>query len=302
MKTLKLTQSLLGIILVSSLTLTSCHKTKLAKGDEDSDTTEASDQSSAENISNDIINIGSQATDNNGSLSSYRTSSEEESLSLCATVKRDTINHIDSVIFNNSGCMDGRVRNGILIFNYAGSTNGAKHYRDPGFKCSVTSVGYSVDDKKINIISKTIENITPVGFNPASTNLSWKITGHIQITKENGTHDMSFNRIKTLLNTNDVTVYHGSSAPISWNRARIGITGTASGTTAKGKDYTCQIISQLIRDFGGCTIGNRHPFIQGTLQFTPGEKATRLVDFGQGTCDLDATVTINGKTHNITLN
>jgi hypothetical protein len=121
------------------------------------------------------------------------------------------------------------------------------------------------------------------------------------VTKAKGTHDLTYTRFKTLLNTSDPNVYHGQSTPISWSLAKVGITGSASGTTANGRSFTCNITSQLVRDFGGCTIAKRHPFIQGTLQFTPGEKATRTIDFGQGTCDLDATVTIKGKTYNITL-
>jgi hypothetical protein len=302
MKTKKLTLRLLGIILVSSMVFTACRKNTLLKEDDDAENIEANDQSFAENASNDIMNIGSQATDNNGSLSSYKISSPEETLLLCAMVKRDSIRKIDSVIFNNSTCIDGRLRSGMLIFNYSASSNGAKHYRDPGFKCTVTSLGYTVDDRLINIIDKTIENTTAAEFNAASTNLTWKITGHIQVTKsKGGTHDVSFTRYKTLLNTSDANVYHGKASPISWNLAKIGLTGNATGVTAKGRNFNCQITKQLVRDFGGCTIGKKHPFIQGTLEFTPGDRPTRTVDFGEGTCDLDATVTVNGKVHPISL-
>ncbi len=299
MKTTKLSILFVGSLFVFVTSISSCRKHKEEK---DEDVTEAADHSYAENASNDIINIGSQASDNNSSnLNTYRLGGTEDVLSSCATVKRDTINHVDSVIFNNSTCLDGRQRNGILNFNYSASTNGAKHYRDPGFNCAVTSNGYSVDGNAVNILSKNIINTTPLGFNPSTTNLTWNITGHIQVTKSNGTHDFSFTRTKTLLNTSDANVYHGSAIPISWNLARIGITGSANGTTASGKSYSGYVTSQLVRDFGGCTINNRHPFIQGTLEFTPSGKATRYVDFGNGSCDLNATVTINGKTHNITL-
>jgi len=288
------------VFLATSFSIGSCKKNKTAETDED--TTEANDHVAAENASSDIINIGSQATDNSsGGLNTYKTVGSEQELSFCATVKRDTLHRIDSVIFDGSSCMDGRVRNGILIFNYSASAIGAKHYRDPGFKCSVTSSGYTVDDRSINIINKTIENTTPSDFNPATTNLTWKITGHIQVSKSAGTHDFTYTRNKTLLNTSDPNVYHGAATAISWSLAKVGITGDASGTTAKGKSYTANVTSQLVRDFGGCTIGKRHPFIQGTLEFKPDGKATRYIDFGNGSCDLDVTVTINGKSHILTL-
>lgn len=301
MKITRISLVIATALFASTILMSSCHKKKTTD-DEDSDTTEAADHSFAENASNDIVNIGSQATDNSsGSLSSYKMESVEGSLSSCATVKRDTLHHIDSVIFSNSLCMDGRVRNGILIFNYSASTNNAKHYRDPGFSCSVTSSGYSVDGNAITIINKTIVNTTPAGFNPSTTNLTWNISAHIQVARPAGTLDFSCTRTKTLLNTGDASVYHGSATPISWGLARISLTGNASGTTAKGNTFTASTDSPLIRDFGGCNVGGRHPFIQGQLEFTPNGKATRYIDFGNGSCDENATVTIKGHTYNINI-
>jgi hypothetical protein len=53
----------------------------------------------------------------------------------------------------------------------------------------------------------------------------------------------------------------------------------------------------LIRDRGACTGATRHVFIQGTFVYTPGIRAARTFDYGNGTCDLNATVTINGNTY-----
>ncbi len=41
--------------------------------------------------------------------------------------------------------------------------------------------------------------------------------------------------------------------------------------------------------------------VAGQLAITPDGKATRYINFGTGTCDNDATVTINGNVYNITL-
>lgn len=288
------------LFVTGTLIMTSCKKK--TKEEADTDTTEASDHALAENISSDILHIASQAADNaSGGISGNRGAADEQTLSYCATVKRDSILKIDSVFFSNSTCLNGRTRNGILIFNYSASLSTAKHYRDPGFKCSVTSANYSVDGNAVNIISKTIQNTTPVDFQPNVTNLSWQIDGHITVTKAQGVHDFTFNRTKILLNTADPNVYHGASSAISWNLAKISLSGSASGTTAKGKTYTATITSPLIRDFGGCKVGNHFPFIQGKLELRPATKATRYIDFGNGSCDVDATVTINGVVHNITL-
>ena len=279
----------------------SCKKDSNTNNDADTDVSGASDNALAENTSNDIVSIASQSADNTSlTLSTFRSSDPSEDLSSCATVSRDTVTKIVTVTFNNSTCVDGRTRNGSLVFNYSASTNGAVHYRDPGFTCSVTSNNYIVDGNQVSILSKTITNTTPVGFNPASTNETWNITANISIVKASGaTVSWTCNRVKTLLNTS--TTYTDAATPIDWHNARIGITGTANGTRANGETFTANVTSQLIRDFGGCNINGRHPFIQGTLTYSPTGKATRYFDYGSGTCDLDATVTINGVPHPITL-
>jgi hypothetical protein len=40
---------------------------------------------------------------------------------------------------------------------------------------------------------------------------------------------------------------------------------------------------------------------QGTIHFQPSGKPLRIIDFGMGNCDDDATVTINNNTFNIKL-
>jgi hypothetical protein len=93
--------------------------------------------------------------------------------------------------------------------------------------------------------------------------------------------------------TNDVT-------PIDWPHAKTQLDGTASGTRANGETYTATATA-MVRDFGGCNILGRHPFISGELDYSPSGKATRYINFGTGTCDLLATVTINNVSYTITL-
>ena len=45
----------------------------------------------------------------------------------------------------------------------------------------------------------------------------------------------------------------------------------------------------------------RTPFISGKNAYTPGTRATRLIDFGNKTCDFNATFTLKGQTYMITL-
>lgn len=48
-------------------------------------------------------------------------------------------------------------------------------------------------------------------------------------------------------------------------------------------------------------LGCRRHFVQGTFDLTPSNKPTRHIDFGSGTCDDIATVTINNHTYTIHL-
>lgn len=293
------------LVLATSLTVVSCKKDK--KEEQDTETTAASDNSYSENAANDIMLIGNQAMDNaNNTLTSYKLVKPEDEpfLLSCASVTVDTVLKKVTVTFNNTVCNDGRTRNGSLTYDYSQSTNGAKRYRSPGFKCVVTSNNYSVDGNAITINSKTIQNTTPVGFNPQTTNLTWTINANISVTKSNGgIVTWNCTRYKTLLNTSDPAVYTNDLSPIAWSKARIGLTGNASGVTAQGNNYTANITSQLVRDFS-CAPGayaHRHPFIQGVLQFTPQGKQTRVIDYGNGACDMTATLTIGTYTTTITL-
>lgn len=74
------------------------------------------------------------------------------------------------------------------------------------------------------------------------------------------------------------------------------VTGNASGINRNGTSYTANIVSAIVKS-------NSCAYIQeGILDITPQGRPTRTLDYGDGTCDNKATVTINGNTYNITLN
>jgi len=288
---------------VGLITMTGCKKKDTAV---DNDTSGAIDNTLAENTSNDVVNIGAQASEQ-GNLSTYREASNENLLSTCAaTVVRDSIAKTITVTFNpNVTCLDGRTRSGSITYDYHLSPAGAVHFRDPGFTFTVSTNGYVVDGNQVNIINKTVTNTTANGFNPATTNETWSISANIKITKANGnviTWDC--NRTTTLLNTSDSNVYRGSAIPIAWTLARIEVNGAANGTRLSGAESFSATATNMVRDFTCSPIGSggKHPWISGTLDYQPpSPKYLRHIDFGTGTCDLNATVTINGATYDITL-
>ena len=87
---------------------------------------------------------------------------------------------------------------------------------------------------------------------------------------------------------------NGLNTPLNWQDDEYVITGTASGTNFEGNSFLATITHGLHIKY--C------PYItKGTFELTPSGKPTRTFDYGDGTCDAFATLTVNGKTFNITL-
>ena len=70
----------------------------------------------------------------------------------------------------------------------------------------------------------------------------------------------------------------------------IEITGNSTGTSREGRAFSTNISSALHKK-SSCKF-----ITSGTLDLTPDGFKTRTVDFGSGTCDDDATYTVNGQT------
>jgi hypothetical protein len=304
------------MLVAGSLTFSSCRKKEKEKIEEPEDTEQgtANDNNLAENFANDIEVMGSQVSEN-GSIdfrSAGSTVLSGEDLKLAAPCAQVSGVGTATVTVNfGNGCMglDGRLRSGKLIFNFSASAPNANYYRNPGFSMTVSSLNYVVDGHQVNISNKTITNTTPInipqGPNPG-TNLSWAINANISIVKPNngGTLTWTCNRTKVLLNTGSANCYQGQSTPINWSNAHIGINGSSSGVNAGGENFSANA-NNMIKHFDCSPDPNRprrHPFISGTLTFTPGNRPVRLINYGNvNSCDFNATLTINNNTYTITL-
>lgn len=313
MKTSKITLGFIALTVAASLAVTSCRKKEKTEPIEpDNEQTTAADNNLAEGSSNDIVSMGSQLSENSGTLTTYKTTYSGAELMLaatCATITSTYTNgavYTSTVDFGTVGCLgqDNRTRKGKLYFDFSQSTTGAKWYRNPGFKMIVTSSGYQVDGNQVNIINKTVTNTTPSSVATQTvyngTNLTWAITANINIIKANSeTVSWTCSRTKELINSNDPNCYKGQFLPIDWTKAKVKLNGTSSGTNAKSENFTASA-TDLVRDFTCSPDGKRRPFISGNIVYTPGNRPTRTIDYGTGTCDFNATITINGQTFAIT--
>ena len=291
--------------------IASCHKSeKTAAQEPDTEQSTATDNHLIEEYSNDIFSIGSQVCET-ASLSTYKTNENTIVANFlliapCATISGVSTKTI-TVDFGITGCIgtDGKTRKGKLIFDFSSSTPTTSiKFRNPGFSVTVKSINYIVDGNQVSIINKTIKNITPSNIS-LGTNLTWSITANMSITKTNsgGTFVWNCNRTKELINTSDPLCYNGQANAINWIKAKIKMNGNSSGTNAKGESYTATI-KDIIRDFTCApdpTKIHRHPFISGIIEYTPSNRPTRYINYGNSNCDFNATITINGRSWAITL-
>jgi hypothetical protein len=272
----------LALAIASASLFSSCKKKD--KEEKDSDVNSAIDQSLASTTVNDMTSIADEAG-KTYSVSSFRTADAEGLLSAsCATVTLDTLAAAKTITVNfgatNCVCNDGRTRRGALVLSFTG------HYRDSLTVITVTPQNYYVNDNQVNG-SKTITN---KGHNSAH-HLVYEINANITIQKANngGTITWQSNRQREWVSGESTLV---------WSDDMYSITGSASGTSSNGNTFTSNITTALVRNMA---FGCRRNFVSGVLEHTPGGKATRYIDFGNGSCDNDATVTINGNTYSITL-
>ncbi len=282
MKTKKITYFLFIGIITSAICFTSCKKKEI--NEKDTDTASASDQSLASSSVNDLTSISDEAG-RNYSVQSFKTTDSEGLLATsCAVITVDTLIAAKTITVNfgtsNCLCNDGRNRRGSIILSFNGK------YRDSLTVITITPQNYFVNDNQVSG-SKTITN---KGHN-AANHLVYEINANMTIEKANGGGTITWSSIRQ-------REWIAGENTVSWSDDIYSITGTANGTTSNSNSFSSTITSPLIRNMA---VGCRKHFTQGILEHTPSGKAMRTIDYGNGTCDDQATVTINGNTYTITL-
>lgn len=268
-----------ALLMLSIAFMSACKKDR----DDLNDTTVASDNEQSETFSNDVMNIADNAAKTGEA--GARTSEAQavyEGLSQCATVTHDTVSNpkMLTIDFGTSNCLcaDGRNRRGKIIVSYTG------RYFEIGAVKTMNFDNFYRNDNKI----EGTRVITNNGLD-AQGRMNWTINAqNMKITKSNGkVHSWNNVRTRTILAGNDTK---------TWTDDVYEITGSATGVNANGINYTANITKPLHRALSCRWIDS------GTIEITPENKATRTVDFGNGNCDDQATVSVRKRTRNITLN
>ncbi len=276
MKTLK---TGITVLLLSMAVMSGCKK----NSENVNDTTSASDLEQSEALSNDVSNIADNVANTGGA--GFRMATNEElfnGLGQCATVTHDTVSnpHILTIDFGPTNCLcgDGRYRRGKIIVTYTG------HYFQIGTVRTMNFDNFYRNDNKL----EGTRTITNNGLD-ANGQMNWTITGqNMKVTKSNGKiHTWNSTRVRTLL--------AGANTP-TWTDDVYQITGTTNGVNGNGIAYTANITTPLHRALS-CKW-----FDSGVVQVIPDGKPKRILDYGKGACDDQATVKIKNRIHQITLN
>lgn len=298
-KTLNLSTWLLACSLFGALTLSSCKKDDSLNAITETDPTElaatqeaTSQEAEAEAQYDDVFNITasmntSEVGEDLGVSANVSGLFELGSTTTSNTARCFTITVVPNIphVFPKTvtldfgtGCLgrDGKYRKGKIVSIY---TNPMVL---PGAKVSTTFIGYHVDSFKIEG--------THITENTSTSNMQgWKnVVLEGKIINTNNTKWKKWNSVKNVL---QIT---GNGTPHFPLDDSYKITGNANGSNSASHTWASVIIEPLIKKFTCRWI------VQGTVRLMRDGRAA-LLDYGNGGCDNQAIIYINGVPHIITL-
>jgi len=268
-----------GFILASS----SCSN-ELTAAVEESLTLTATDEAQASTLSNTVL------TEADVYVNSVAASNFTSPMAVKGTVEITgptvTIDKKDSVTFPKVITIDyGSTgitgKNGNIIKGKIIITISDKLWKTGSTK-TIKLVDFYVNSNNI----KGIKTITNNGLNAAKNPSMTVVVSDTIVRVDKSTIIRNSNRTREKIND--------GGTPKDFSDDMFSITGGSTGINAKGIAYTVVITKRLIE------YNNYKHFVKGTITTTT-EKRTIILDYGDGTKDDKATITINGKTKEITL-
>lgn len=287
-----------ALVLISGiLVMGSCRKAKLNK-----ETTSSEDDAIAESLFDDVFKVVDEsAKDDDVNLGKTGIPRDYTFGANCATITlappNDTAQPSNYVFpveltvdFGPVNCQgnDGRNRRGKVIATFTGG-----RYRDEGTSISIKTENYFVDEYQV-IGTKTVTN---KGRNNAGNlEYSIEVDGKV-ITPDEDEITWVSSRVREWIEGENTTFFTIDPETGEWMLFEgilddvYSITGSGHGTNRFGRSYTVTITKALRVQFCGWI-----PEVTvGIVELQPDELKLRSVDFGDGTCDNEATVTIGKK-------
>ena len=232
----------------------------------DRDYTAAVDHDRAESYFTDALKLSDAAA-------------KDGELPCAVSVALDTVSvpHTLLIDFGTTNCMgtDGRNRRGRMTVTFTG------RYRDPGTVITITPEDYYVNDYRL----QGVKTVTNAGLNgEGQPFFSVSVNGTVTAPDGAWTSTHSYQRTRTWI--------VGSDTPQLLDDVYL-ITGNGTGISRNGSTFSLLITTPLRVEVGCPWI------VSGVLQIIPATLETRTVNYGNGACDSQLTVTVNGSTFTI---
>jgi hypothetical protein len=272
-----------ALLFALAIITTGCKKEK----EEDYDTQSSQDNAQSENIFNEINEITDQAVED-GQLSTHRFGVGESNLiTSCAmiSVTVDTTDGSGTAIidFGSQFCqgIDAKYRKGQINVSFTGA------YRNAGTVITMNAINY--------FVGYDSSYATKVNGQRVVTNNGLNNSGNPNFSiQANATLVNYLNQQMTWNSTRNREWIAGDSTT-SWVDDEYLITGSANGKSFAGVNFSA-VVTQALHVKLSCRW-----ITEGKFTLTPENKPDRYLDYGNGTCDGDATVTIGDKTYQVTL-
>lgn len=202
----------------------------------------------------------------------------------CVVVTRDTAAKTVTLDFG-TGCVGrfGRERSGKVIINYGGT------FGDQLANRVITFEDYFVDNKEIQGQIE-LRNFNRNGEGQLTAER--KVTGYTVIFPDGNTFELNGTVTRTLIS--------GGEDGVRGNEV-IEITGSWEGTSTRNRTITRTITEPIISDFS-CRTSGGFLRVAGQEEMTIANTAvtrTRVINYGDGTCDNEFSITVNGRTFTI---
>jgi hypothetical protein len=277
-----------GLLLLTAVALnfTACKKmTEETKNDPNETATQ--DNTSALYESDDAVGLSENVmreknTEMARTSEGNRETSVTQSQAVCgATVTFTPVNKTNNtpgsiVIDFGTGktCSDGRIRKGKILISFTGK------YQEAGKTQIITFDNYSVNDNKVEG-KKTLTHVVE-GNTKIITTIKVE---NAKITYTDGTI--------VSWNSNRLRTYDTKGTITDLNDDELTVTGTFDGVTKKGKSYTAIVdpATPLLYKYACLATSGTFP-VSGKLTVTPQGLQARVIDYGTGTCDKKATITV----------
>jgi len=150
-----------------------------------------------------------------------------------------------------------------------------------------SSRSYTFDNFSVN--NNLVKGLKTVTYNGETNGkMNWTVVVKDTIIKADDNKTIISNSTRIRTRTSD------NGTPLRFYDDKYSIEGSATGINAQGVAYTMTITKPIVTD------GVWPVFVEGTMLLET-EKRSVITDYGDGTRDLKATVTVNGVTKTISL-